>query len=137
MNLSHPKHGFPCHTLWPCHVSPASRQDGMAVPSKMSSPAASPPHCQTGGLPHTSPHCQSSCRAASGCFLLQCSPHDEIKLRASQHEDTKEGRDSTIHHRGKSVLQCCSRAHVPAPRSCQEALNGMEMSLWADPMCHP
>lgn len=55
MNLSHPKHVFPYHTPWPCHVFPASKmewQDGIAVLSKMSSPAAPHPHCQTGGLPH-------------------------------------------------------------------------------------
>lgn len=67
MNLSHHKHGFPFHTPWPCHVSPASRQDGMAVPSTMSSPATPHPHYQTGETATpTSPHCQSFCRAQRG-----------------------------------------------------------------------
>lgn len=90
----------------PCLLSLQARWNGSPQQDVLTSKPTSPLADRGAATPIT-PNCQSSCRAASVWFtLLQGSPHDEIKLRASQHEDTQEGGDSTIHHRRKSVFQC-------------------------------
>lgn len=86
----------------------------------------------------TTPHCQSFLGGSNQLvYPFQHPPHDEVKLGAGQHENTQEGGDGTVHHRGEGVLQRCSRTHVPAPRGCQEALHGVGISRGACPHVPP
>lgn len=97
------------HTPQPCRLSPASIQDKVGVPSKthprqlLHIPTAS-----QGGCHDHQPTLPKLLKGSKQLvYSLQHSPHDEVKLRASQHEDTQEGGDGTVHHRGKGVLQRC------------------------------
>jgi hypothetical protein len=72
-------------------------------------------------------------RVGSPLFRSPLVPYDEVKVRTSKHEQTQQGGDSSISHRGKGLFQSASSPQVPATMAGQEAL-GREESPGVPPL---